>query len=477
MGPAPPVSIPTPPPDGPRRPPGAPLHAGQPGTDRPPGFRDLGRALLALARREETDYYDDTPRIRSVVFAMLGRLYAERFTPGGRWFMAATFLFAFYGAASLDIQAYVLFCYSIALWLAASTASHLLLPAVSLTVRHGGRVCAGQVLPVDVELTGIPGRLPPGVPLSVLPHRAPRAVTEEPPGGATLAAPARGVTARTRLGLRCARRGVYRLDGFRVQTAFPLGLLYGVRVLARPEALVVYPGFSPLARMEIGTARRYQPGGVALASTVGEAFEYLGNREYRYGDPVRDIDWRATARLNQPIVREWREEYFMRVAVVLDTHVPAGTRKASEQARAAFEGAISVAAAVSDYMARHDYLLDLFAAGPNLYHLTAGRSLAYLDQILDILAAVRASRTPPFQVLEPELCEHLSRLTSVVCVFTEWDARRRDFARNLEQGGTAVKVVVVREGEPALSPESERFAGGPVSVLTPAQVAAGLEEL
>ena len=59
-----------------------------------------------------------------------------------------------------------------------------------------------------------------------------------------------------------------------------------------------------------------------------------------------------------------------------------GDRAEATLARESFERAVSVAASVADFMARQEYLVDLFAAGPNLYHLTAGRSLAYLDQIL-----------------------------------------------------------------------------------------------
>ena len=50
-----------------------------------------------------------------------------------------------------------------------------------------------------------------------------------------------------------------------------------------------------------------------MASNIGESFEYLGNRDYREGDNPRDMDWRATARAQAPIVREWVEEYMLRV--------------------------------------------------------------------------------------------------------------------------------------------------------------------
>ena len=203
-----------------------------------------------------------------------------------------------------------------------------------------------------------------------------------------------GETAQLRLGLLCRQRGAFLLRGFRVETAFPLGLMVAQQVFSEEQPLLVYPRFTPLARLDAPLGRRYQPGGVALASNLGDSFEFIGNREYREGDPIRSIDWRATARLTRPVVREFREEYFLRTAVILDTFVPG---LPGAPAAAAFERAVSVCAAVSDYMARSEYLVDLFAAGPELHQLTAGRSLAYLDEILDLLACVDSSDREDFR--------------------------------------------------------------------------------
>jgi uncharacterized protein (DUF58 family) len=230
------------------------------------------------------------------------------------------------------------------------------------------------------------------------------------------------------------------------------------------------------------TGRTYQPGGVALASVLGESAEYIGNREYRDGDPVKDIDWRATARMQRPIVREYREEYFMRVAVILDTYLPASTSNkqpatSNPEAEENFERAVSLAASVSDYMARQDYLVDLFAAGPNLYHLTAGRSLAYLDQILDILACVDSSSAEPFETLEPALLENLSRITTVICVFLDWNDTRRSFVHRLRAQGAAIKVLIVRDAKPTLDPAPDADLLGPIPVLSASDLAHYPEDL
>jgi uncharacterized protein (DUF58 family) len=169
----------------------------------------------------------------------------------------------------------------------------------------------------------------------------------------------------------------------------------------------------------------------------------------------------------------------LRVAVILDTHVPAGlSRKgAADQRRDAFERAVSVAASVSDYMARRDYLVDLFAAGPNLYHLTAGRSLAYLDQILDILACVDESAAEPFHVIEPQIAELLSRISTVICVLLDWDDSRREFVHLMRESGAAVKVIILRDGPCTIDPAAGAEASESTPVISKAQYDLGIDEL
>ena len=438
--------------------------------------------------------------LRGGVSRWLWRTYTQRLTPAGRWFMLATATFIAYGGASLYLQGYVLAGYAGALWLFALGAVWLYRPRVKLVAHLATRACAGEEIPVDVEVEQI-ARVR-GADLIVLPHRLPAAVDSVPEDGVALPDLRRGQRARVRLALRCTHRGAYVLRGFRVESGFPFGLLRAKQTFAEDRSLLVYPKFTALGALSLPTGYRYQPGGVALVSNIGESFEYLGNREFRDGDNPRDIDWRATARATRPIVREWVEEYMLRVAVILDTHVPAEINSSRpylfrrtknrdgsylfpsrqrvrevEARREAFERAVSVAAAVSDYMARQDYLVDLFAAGPNLYHLTAGRSLAYLDQILDILACVGESADEPFDVIEPQIAELLQRISTVICVMLDWDEPRRAFAHRLREQGAAVKVIVLRDGPCTIDPAIDVGTFGDIAIVSKAEYERGIDEL
>ena len=422
--------------------------------------------IADIARSKDINKH---PGFRSATSRFLWRVWFGRITPSGQYMVLITGLFFALASNAMLTQAYAPATYFIVIWMFAIGWTLVCKPKVRITATHTDRIRAGELLHVDLNVTQLARFTRPE--LNVLPVGLPRGLDAEPLDGAKLPSLKRGESAHAVLGIRCSRRGIYNWSGFRAETDFPFGLLRALTTYPHGESIAVYPGFVPLDSLDVPVGKRYQPGGVAMASDLGESFEYIGNRDYREGDSVRSIDWRATARLNTPIVREYRDEYFLRVGVVLDTHVP-GVAGAHES----FEAAVSTCAAVADFMARADYLVDLFAAGPDLYHLTAGRSLAYLDQILDILACVNESAEEQFSALEPALSEHLSLLTSIVCVFTDWSESRRGFVHRLASEGAGVKVIVVRDAPCSLPLTSEDMVS-PIVHVTSAECARGVRVL
>ncbi len=430
--------------------------------------RTARREAFPLVRTKDVRYH---PYFPGAISRTAWCLLAYRFTGAGLWVLAVTAVIGAYGSNSLQMQGYVPFLYLAGLWLVAAVGVRLYRPRVALTVHHSERIGVGETLPMEISLRTLRRLNPPEI--NLLPHLLPPPLDAVPTEGVPVRALRPKETVRVGLGLRCRKRGVYEWPGFRVETEFPIGLVRSYQTVLQPQRVLVYPNFTPLTRLALVAGRRYHPGGVSLASKVGESYEYTGNRNYREGDDIRHIDWRATARLNAPVVREYREEYLLRVAVILDTHVPDDAKPDRWES---LERAISLCAAVSDTMARADYLVDLFAAGPKLYHLLAGRSLASLDQILDILACVEASAEAPFEVLEPELTLHLAQITTIVCLFLDWDATRQAFVSRLMREGAGVKVIVVRDGDCTLDPRAADLPGG-VTLVTASLFEAGITEI
>jgi len=276
-----------------------------------------------------------------------------------------------------------------------------------------------------------------------------------------------GTLAQARVDMRFSRRGRYVLPGPVLSRTDPLRLMVS-RGLELPEhALLVYPRFYSMHEFIVPLGRRYQPGGIPLSSSTGEAIEFVGTREYRPGDPLKNIHWRSWARRGEPVVKEYMEEYFCRIAIILDTFLPS---KLTPTQQASFEAAISVVASIADYFSRSEYIVDILAAGPDVYEVSAGRSLAYLENILDVLACVGPCHDPPFATIGPHLFEKLSQITTVVAVLQDWDTPREDFLTSVTALGTAVRSIIVHEGPTQKAWEHLGEDRGEVSVISSADV-------
>jgi uncharacterized protein (DUF58 family) len=92
----------------------------------------------------------------------------------------------------------------------------------------------------------------------------------------------------------------------------------GVR-LGFAETRRVYPDFAEIARYAwLAGDRRLQEIGIKTFVQRGEGTDFKQLAEYRYGDSVRHIDWKATLRLDKPIVSEFQDERDQRVMLLID---------------------------------------------------------------------------------------------------------------------------------------------------------------
>jgi uncharacterized protein (DUF58 family) len=249
--------------------------------------------------------------------------------------------------------------------------------------------------------------------------------------------------------LVCARarfsaRGAHHLDPFRVAALVPLGLSQGAPQHTQGVSFLVVPKVARVTSVSTPSGRRHQPGGVAGASRTGDATDLAGVRPYRPGDLPRDLHARSWARHGSPMVRQYQEEYFTRVGMVVDTDA---TRQSPEQ----LEAALSLSAGIIAQLCRGEALVDVLVAGQHAERLSLGRNLASLERALDVLATVQEAPGFNSARLLGQLGPHLGRLSSVVLVALDWDEARAAFVAAIEAQAVAVVVLVVGD-EPQRTP-------------------------
>ena len=246
---------------------------------------------------------------------------------------------------------------------------------------------------------------------------------------------------KTMVELMPSRRGIIRLAGVTIARPDPLGIFNACKTLSLPQSILILPKRYQIPHFELSGARQAQSGNVSLASSVGDSEEFMSLRDYRPGDPLRKIHWKSWAKTDKPVVREEQAEFFVRHALILDTFQTAEYSEILEEA-------VSVAASFACDFQTQESLLDLMFVAESAYCFTSGRGLGNTEQMLEILACVKACQDKSFESLTSKVMERISLLSGCICVLITWDEERKKLVRYLESLKVPTLVLVISETEP-----------------------------
>jgi uncharacterized protein (DUF58 family) len=190
------------------------------------------------------------------------------------------------------------------------------------------------------------------------------------------------------------RRGVYPLGTVTLSTGFPFGMFRKERDVELPDEVVVWPRTDRPVREPASGAGRVPRVGSSARGTAGSRGEYRSLRGYRVGDDPKDIHWKSSARLREPVIREYERDGAETRWICLDLRGEPGD---------AAEVAIEVAAALAARsLAQHRPFA--IVAGDAV--VEPGEGAGHLERVLDTLARVdflpdAPTPTPP---VDPSAC-------------------------------------------------------------------------
>lgn len=256
-------------------------------------------------------------------------------------------------------------------------------------------------------------------------------------------------TLKTSFKITPLKRGLLNLEGIYLLTKEPFGFLRTINFYETSGKIIVLPKLYKIPQFKLSGKRKFQPGGVTLANSVGNSDEFVSLRDYQPGDPLNKIHWKSFAKIQKPIVKEFIDEYFTRFALVLDTNI---TNRNQENI---FEKAVSVAASFLNGCDLQEAILDLIFIGDKPYHFTAGRGLGDTGKILEVLAAVRHTKNPIIPKLKQALFSYLNQLSSLVLILSSWDSKRSEFITFLKNYGLKISVILLYSEESEIQNDKE----------------------
>ena len=197
-----------------------------------------------------------------------------------------------------------------------------------------------------------------------------------------LRVPARGWAEHT-YRLRPAGRGAFAFGPADLMVGSPLGLFERALRRGPSQPLRVYPDFSAVRKYALMATRgRLAQLGVHRKRRRGEGMEFHQLREYREGDALRQIDWKASARVRKLISRDYQDERDQRILFLLDC----GRRmRALDAGLSHFDHTLNALLLLSYVALREGDGVGLLSfAGPERW-LPPMKGPATLDRIMDLV--------------------------------------------------------------------------------------------
>lgn len=130
----------------------------------------------------------------------------------------------------------------------------------------------------------------------------------------------RGGRARIEHPVRVLERGLARFRPVHLRIASPLGLWQRRMELGGDEEVKVYPDYEPVVRFALlAMEARQDQMGIIRKSLAGSSRDFHQLREYREGDSLAQVDWKASSRRLELISREFQEQRNQTILFLTDT--------------------------------------------------------------------------------------------------------------------------------------------------------------
>ena len=271
-------------------------------------------------------------------------------------------------------------------------------------------------LPLGVEATvtlRIDNRRPATLRARVYDHHPPQMHTSDLPQSLTLAARR---WSELHYRITPTRRGDCQFPCTQLRYQSPLGLWWRDRRIGNSDTVRVYPNFATVAKYTLlASADRAQQMGIRKRRRRGQGSEFHQLREFRDGDSLRQVDWRATARLQKLISREYQDERDQNIVMLLDC----GRRMRSQDVELShFDHALNAMLLLSYVALRQGDAVGVATFGGSQRWLKPIRGQGMLNNLLNAVYDLEpAAEAPDYSRAAVELMAR-QRKRSLVVVLT-----------------------------------------------------------
>ncbi|CAN5293014.1 DUF58 domain-containing protein [soil metagenome] len=196
----------------------------------------------------------------------------------------------------------------------------------------------------------------------------------------------RGNSVALEYDLRPPRRGVFPVGPLSVQVADAFGLATSTSIAGAAQPITVTPEVIPLAESGMTVPAGDGEARLVQRRATGDEDDIM-TREYRDGDAMRRVHWRATARKGELMVRQEEQRSLPEARILVDTRrtgyrdVAGAGEQDDEAESAAFEWVVRMLASVAVHLRRTGFVVTVEDTGVSQFELLSrGRRLTWGDE-------------------------------------------------------------------------------------------------
>ncbi len=213
-------------------------------------------------------------------------------------------------------------------------------------------------------------------------------------------------------------RGDYQFGDLHLRGRSRLGLSWWQRRIPAEEQVKVYPDLLQIRRYDLlARSDRLLQVGFRRLRHLGEGTEFESLREYVPDDDFTDIDWKATARRNKPITRQYEIERSQNVILMVD----AGRMMCAElNGMSKLDYAINAALMLAYVAVQKDDAVGLVVFADEIQSFVPPRKgSAQVGRLLEQLYAVQPTMQEPDYAAAFSLLANRARKRALIVVFTD----------------------------------------------------------
>ena len=227
---------------------------------------------------------------------------------------------------------------------------------------------------------------------------------------------------RLKYSVRPTQRGDAEFGRPTFEAHSPFGLWRFTSRCGEAAPIRVYPNFAAVVRYgAIALDHHTHRVGIRLHQRRGAGLEFHQLREYREGDALRQVDWKATSRKQQLISREYQDERDQRIIFMLDC---SRRMRAKDGDLSHFDHALNAMILLSHVALRGGDAVGLLSFGEENRWLPARKGVSSVNRILDSVYDLEATTVgSDFSAAAEDLCGRQSRRALIVLLT---NVRRED---------------------------------------------------